>query len=326
MTTPTTPAAPAPAAADAPPPVGRPSRRGRVLTIVGAVLAGICVAQLAQQGLAELTATTETTTESVPAAAVVEIVADGSVTVLATTGDTVEVERRTRALWREPDTSTEQGDDRVVVRHTCGWRLVGTCRTSTSVRLPEGTDLVVRTSDGDVDAEGALAAATVRTSSGHVTVVGARGAVAARSSDGSVTVSDVGGAVQARTSSGRVEIIGASGTVAARSSDGDVMVRDAGGGVEARTSSGRVEVDGAGGATSARSSDGAVLVAGVDGDVSAVTSSGRVTVHGTGVPVALDMSTSSGRQTVDAPTDPGASRSVTIRSSDGDVSYLGPRG
>ncbi|WP_223305240.1 DUF4097 family beta strand repeat-containing protein, partial [Cellulomonas sp. B6] len=308
------------------PPVRRPSRRGRVLTIVGAVLAAVCVAQLAQQGLSELTATTLTTTESVPAAAVVEVVADGDVTVLATTGDTVEVERRTRALWRTPDTSTEQGDDRVVVHHTCGWRFIGTCRTSTSVHLPEGTDLVVRTSDGDVEAEGAVATATVRTSSGRVTVVGATGDVEARSSDGSVSVSGAGGEVRARTSSGRVEVVDAGGAVAARSSDGDVLVRDAAGTVEARTSAGRVEVDGAGGTTSARTSDGEVLVAGVEGDVTAVTSSGRVTVHGTGRPVALSISTSSGRQTVDAPTDPGASRTVTIRTSDGDVAYLGPRG
>ena len=60
-------------------------------------------------------------------------------------------------------------------------------------------------------------------------------------------------------------------------------------------------------------------------DVEAVTSNGHVTVFGTGEPVALTISTSNGRQTVDAPTDPSASRTVFIRTSDGNVSYLGPR-
>ena len=44
---------------------------------------------------------------------------------------------------------------------------------------------------------------------------------------------------------------------------------------------------------------------------------------GTGTAVALEISTGDGRSTVDAPTDPSASRTVTIRSSSGDVSYLG---
>ena len=44
---------------------------------------------------------------------------------------------------------------------------------------------------------------------------------------------------------------------------------------------------------------------------------------GTGTAVALEISTGDGRSTVDAPTDPSATRTVTIRSSSGDVSYLG---
>lgn len=328
MTTSATPAPVGPAPvppAPAAPGRRRPSPTGRVLTVVGGVLAGLVVLQVGTQLLAEASATTSTATERLTAAPVVELVSDGDVTVVATAGDDVAVERETRAAWQTPQSSSERTGDRLVVVHRCGWRIIGTCRTDLTVELPRDTMLVVRTSDGHVRAEGALADATVRTSSGDVAVTGARGDVTARTSDGSVSVTDVTGAVEARTSSGHIQVADADGDVTARTSDGDVVVRRAGGGVEARTSSGHVEVDEAGGATWARTSDGDVTIAAVDGDVTALSSSGHVTVRGTGVPVALDMSTSSGRQTVDAPTDPAASRHVTIRTSDGDVSYLGPR-
>ena len=80
-----------------------------------------------------------------------------------------------------------------------------------------------------------------------------------------------------------------------------------------------------GGDAVARSSDGSIEVAGVQGDVEATTSNGDATVFGTGEPVALTISTSNGRQTVEAPTDPSAPRTVLIRSYDGHVSYLAPR-
>ena len=49
-------------------------------------------------------------------------------------------------------------------------------------------------------------------------------------------------------------------------------------------------------------------------------------MYGTGEPVALDISTADGRQTVEGPTDPTSSVHVRIRTSDGDAAYLGPRG
>jgi hypothetical protein len=47
-----------------------------------------------------------------------------------------------------------------------------------------------------------------------------------------------------------------------------------------------------------------------------------VTVTGAGTPVALDMSTTNGRQTIDAPTDPNAARWVTIRTTNGAARFL----
>ena len=61
-------------------------------------------------------------------------------------------------------------------------------------------------------------------------------------------------------------------------------------------------------------------------DIDAHASDGDVTVYGTGEPVALDISTNDGRQTIEGPIDPTSSGHVRIRTSDGDASYLGPRG
>lgn len=330
-------AAAAPAGPAGPPPGGRavdgavpPGRRrstaGRVLTVVGAVVGALVVVQLAANLLAHAMARTETATQAYAAAPVVELVTDGAVDVRATAEGDVRVERTSRAAWDEPRYAVDESADRLVVTHSCGTTWVGVCSTSLAVRLPEGTDVVVRASDGDVRAEGAVGDVALRTWSGHVSVVGARGDVTARTSDGDVAVQDAGGTVEARSSSGHVEVVDTAGRVVAGTSDGDVRVRGAGGATEATSLSGHVAVDGVAGAATARTSDGDVTVAAVDGDVTARSLSGHVTVHGTGEPVALEISTLDGRQTVDTPTDPSAARRVVVSSSDGDVAYLGPRG
>ncbi len=320
------PGATAPATAGVAPPARRRSTAGRVLTVAGAVLGGLVVVQVAATLVAQASARTETSVQTYAAAPVVELVTDGAVDVRVTPDGDVRVERTSRTAWQDADHVVDESADRLAVTHRCGWQWVGVCSTSMAVELPEGTDVVVRSSDGDVRAEGPVGTVTLRTSSGAVAVVGARGDVVARTSDGDVVVQDAGGAVDARSSSGHVEVADADGRVRATTSDGDVRVRRAGDDIEAVSSSGHVEVDGVTGAAVARTSDGDVLVADVTGDVTARTSSGHATVHGTGEPVALEISTSSGRQTVDAPTDPSAGRRVTVVSSDGDVAYLGPRG
>lgn len=325
-----TPAGPPPPGPDAPagaaPGPRRRSTAGRVLTGVGAVLGGVLIAQLAATVLAEASARTETAVQTYAAAPVVELVTDGAVDVRVVPGADVQVERTARVAWQDADYVVDEGGDRLTVTHRCGWQWVGVCSASLAVELPEGTDVVVRSSDGDVRAEGPVGAVALRTWSGAVEVVGARGDVEARTSDGDVSVQDVGGAVQARSSSGHVQVTDAAGRVVAATSDGDVRVRGAGDDTEASSTSGHVEVDGVAGSAVARTSDGDVTVAGVTGDATAHTWSGHATVYGTGEPVALEISTLDGRQTVDAPTDPSAARRVTVTSSDGDVAYLGPRG
>lgn len=317
---PATAAAPAPpgGGAGAPPPgawtppgPAAPARRrstaGTVLTVVGVTVAVLAVAQLALNLVGHATARTRTDAQGYGAPRVVELVTDGPVEVRASSGRDVRVERTGRYAWDEPRYTVEERGDRLVVTYRCGWSWAGVCSTSLSAEVPEGTEVVVRSGDGVIRAEGPL------------------GDVDLRTSDGDVAVSGVAGAVDARTSDGRVDVQDASGDVAVRTSDGDVTLRDVGGDADVTAVDGALEVDGVAGSLTARTSDGDVTVAAVAGDVTARSADGDVTVHGTGEPVALEIVTVDGRQVVDAPTDPAAGRRVSVRTGDGDVSYLGPR-
>lgn len=308
---------------------GRPGPRprsagARTLLWAGVGLGALAIAQVTYQGVDWLAATTTTSTETYAAAPVVELTADGSVTVTGTRTDSITVERRARTGLQETSYSVSESADQVTVEHTCPrWWSNGVCQADLTVELPQGTTVVVRSMDGTVRAEGIVGDLDLRTWDGDVSVLGAGGAVEARSASGHVEVDGAGGAVAATTGDGRVTVRGAGGAVTAKSSSGRVLVDDAQGAVTAVTGDGDVEVRGVSGSAVAKSSSGEVRVAGVTGDVEAITGDGDVVVRGTGKPVALQISTGDGRSTVEAPTDPGAARTVTIRSSSGDVSYLG---
>jgi hypothetical protein len=279
------------------PPVTPPSPRSpaaRALTVTGAIVGGILLLSGGWSALNLLVlgsddATTVSRTASYAAPAVVELVADGHVDVRSG-GDRVEVERTARTAFSTARYSVAQSADRLVVRYRCdGWR-PGFCSASLDVTVPDGTAVVVRASDGDV------------------TATGLRGTLDVHVSDGESSVSDIDGDVTVRVSSGSTDVRDVRGSVAVSSADGAVSVDDVTGSVTASSSDGRVEISG------------------VEGDVDAHASDGDVTVYGTGEPVALDISASDGRQTVEGPTDPDASTHVRIRTSDGDAAFLGPRG
>ncbi|MBT0993935.1 DUF4097 family beta strand repeat protein [Cellulomonas sp. DKR-3] len=295
----------APVTPAAPPPTR--SSGGRTLAWVGGTL-GLLLILWAALDVVGLVARQEAVAQSThAAAAVVELVADGDVTVRTSTASDVAVERTGRWAFVAPEFRTETAGDTLVVEYTCPWRYLWSCEADLDVTLPAGTQLVVRTSDGDVRASGSLGGAELRTSNGRVEASDVTGDLQVRSSNGDVVVGDVTGAVTAETSNGRIEVTGA-GSLEAHTSNGDVDVLDVAGAVDVESSNGRIDI------ADARS------------DISAVTSNGDVTVRGTGEPVALDIDTSNGRQEVAGATDPAASIRVVIRSSNGSVAYLGPRG
>jgi hypothetical protein len=290
------------------PPPADPTRTplGRGLLWAGVALG---VATIAWGGLqvADLAmSSTERGTATYDAADVVELVADGRVSVFAGDDDLVDVERIARSGFSSPTYSVQQRGDRLVVRHECGsW--FGVCTGALQVHVPRDTHVVVRTSNGDVLARGLAGDLEARTYDGRVEADRITGDAQLHSSNGDVIVTDVSGDVTARTYDGRIDAQGIGGRIEAVTSNGDVQVVDVGGDAVAR------------------SSDGSIDVADVEGNVEARTSNGDATVIGTGEPVALTISTSNGRQTVEAPTDPSAPRTVVIRSYDGHVSYLGLR-
>ncbi len=292
----------------APAPTRDPRRSGgaRALLWIGGVLGGLAILW-AGLDLVSLVAREKSSGEATYAAAPkVELVADGRVTVSTGGGDEVRVLRSARFAFVDTRYSADASPDRLVVSHQCSWGWALSCEADLDVTLPAGTTLVVRTSDGDVRVSGVLGDAELRSSNGKVVASALGGDLVAHSSNGSVDVRDVAGAVRATSSNGSVVVRGASS-------------------VEAHSSNGRVEVEDVSGIVVATSSNGGVEVAGARADITATSSNGNVTVYGTGLPVALDIGTSNGAQRTEAPTDPAASVRVTIRSSNGSVSYLPPR-
>lgn len=316
---------------------------GRALTWTGAVLGGLTLVWGGLQVADLVVSRTMTDHATYASADVVELVADGRVTVSGTSASSVDVVRTQRGGFAMPTYEVDEREDRLVVRNRCTWWF-GTCSGSLDVDLPAGTQVVVRTSNGEVRATGVAGPLDLQTSDGRIEVVRADGDVTLRSSNGAILVNDVEGSLAARTSDGRIDVDDVRGDVEVVTSNGGVQVGRVDGDARVRTSDGRIDVAGIGGSLQAvtsnggvtvqdvrgdaavRSSDGGLDVAAVQGNVEAVTSNGHVTVLGTGEPVALTISTSNGQQVVDAPTDPAATRTVVIRSSDGNVAYLGPRG
>src|SRR5690606_28042104 len=144
----------APAVQDAsPPPPGRGST-ARALTTLG-VLLGAAVVVTGALFLADLMmSATSTTHRSYDAVGTVELVADGDVTVTAAEGD-VEVDAVARSGLREPRYAADEGGDRLEITHRCDWSVfLPRCSGGLDVTLPAGTEVVVRTENGDVVASG----------------------------------------------------------------------------------------------------------------------------------------------------------------------------
>jgi len=232
---------------------------------------------------------TAVATASYEAAPVVELVADGDVTV-TTGGVAVDVERTSRTASARTTYSATRTGDRLVVRHECDWWRPGFCAAGLRVTVPDGTEVVIRASDGSVSATSLTGPLTVRTSDASTTVSDINGNVSLRTADGSTTISDVRGSVTARSSDGPITVDRVTGSVTTHTSDGRTTIAE------------------------------------VDGDIDARSSDGSVTVFGNGIPVALDITTNDGRQTIEGPTDPDASVSVRIDTVDGSASFLGPQG
>lgn len=324
----------------------------------GAVLSALLLLWVGWQVADQLAQRSTQTEHSYPATDTLVLVADGEVTV--TTGGTmVEVVAHAVRGFASTSYTADESGGRLELSHECRGIVADRCTASLDVRVPEGAHVTISTSSGAISAVGVVGDVQMSTGNGSVTVDGVTGRVLAVSGSGDVEVSRVRGSVDASTNNGEVLVHEAGGAVVARSSNGDIDVRDAAGSVEASTNVGAVavrDVQGdalvdsgsgpldvravvgnvqaitgvgsvvvreAGGDAVVDAGSGRLEVAGVLGDVRATTSNGQVVVRSTGEPVELDIATANGRSTIDAPTDPDATRSVYIRSGSGDVFYVG---
>ena len=98
---------------------------------------------------------------------VVELVADGDVTVHPG-GPGVDVATTGRYAFSAPHYTAAATDSRLVVSYRCTWAWLPSCTTKLDVTLPADTQVVVRTSNGDVRASGLAAALDLHTSNGSI--------------------------------------------------------------------------------------------------------------------------------------------------------------
>ncbi|WP_456785958.1 DUF4097 family beta strand repeat-containing protein [Cellulomonas sp. P5_C5] len=274
-----------------------PTPRGpgaKVLTWVGGIVGGVLLLSGAYSAVDLLAtgsdgAVTTSESASYAAASVVELVADGHVTV-TTGGDRVQVDRTARTVLSAADYRVDEIADRLRVSYRCDWWRPGFCSASLDVTVPEGTSVIVRALDGTV------------------TATALRGPLDVHVSDGSVDVTDIDGDVTVRSTDARAYVDGVRGTVDVSSADGPIEVSDVSGDVTTQSSDGRTEISDA------------------QADIDARASDGGITVYGTGKPVALDITSADGRQTVEGAVDPTSAIHVRIATVDGYAEYLGPRG
>lgn len=117
---------------------------------------------------------------------------------------------------------------------------VDQARGRLTVRVPAGTDVVIGTTSGRVDVEGAVGAASIVTESGRIEIDRAA-SVDARTASGRLQIGRVQGRCRVRNKSGRVEIGGCGGADVATES-GRIRLTHVTGAVEAHCVSGRIDL------------------------------------------------------------------------------------
>jgi hypothetical protein len=172
--------------------------------------------------------------------------AHGSIRVIETTGDRVEVRAEVRRGWADddyvlPEFEVLRDGENVTIcafsreNGRCDEEGVSTrgrrddrrrlAAAHFTVRLPRGLHLSVLSGNGEVTVDNAGGDVEARSGNGDVTVAGAAGSVEANSGNGAVTVLDAGGPVRAQTGNGQVRVSTAEGPVSATSGNGAITVR-----------------------------------------------------------------------------------------------------
>lgn len=128
-----------------------------------------------------------------------------------------------------------------------GWLFMGNTAVHFHVQVPRGWegDIVLRTSNGRIQASDLHGRAELRTSNGPIIAANATGRLIAKTSNGRIELKDVHGVVEAETSNGAIEVEGGTLAQSGRlsTSNGPVLLSarlERGSSYQVRTSNGRV--------------------------------------------------------------------------------------
>lgn len=202
---------------------------------------------------------------------------------------------RVRVVAEPRDDVVVSGD--ATVSEEAGWVTVEAGSERLEVRVPEHVDVVIGTTSGRIDVEGAVGTVAVVCESGKVKIDRAD-TVDVRASSGRVDVNRVRGRSRVRTDSGAITV-GATGEAEATTEAGRIDLRSVSGPVRAHCVSGHIKIELAEAA-----------------DVEAETISGRITIT---IPAGVKAH----RLTGSLPPDPapdGSDCTIATRSGSGRVS------
>jgi hypothetical protein len=201
----------------------------------------------------------ETVTQSFPVDGPPRIVVEmfnGSIDVVTDNGNTVKIDVLKRGggisqrdaeddLQNVEVTMTQDGDTIRVVAKRVDQRVdIGNSGASAKLRVPEGTILDLRSSNGSIASAGAVGDAKAQTSNGPIDIRSARGQLDLATSNGPVTINGGSGLLNVETSNGYVDITADNVVVNGRTSNGGLRFAGslAAGRSEMRTSNGGIVV------------------------------------------------------------------------------------
>ncbi len=142
-------------------------------------------------------------------------------------------------------TMTQDGDTIRVVAKRLDQRVdIGNSGASAKLRVPEGTMLDLRSSNGSIVSAGSVGDVKARTSNGPIDMRSARGQLDLSTSNGPITINGGGGLLNVETSNGRIDITADNVVVIGRTSNGGFRFTGslAPGRSEMRTSNGGMDI------------------------------------------------------------------------------------
>ena len=142
-------------------------------------------------------------------------------------------------------TMTLDGDTIRVTAKRADQRVdIGNSGASAKLRVPEGTILNLRSSNGTISSSGPVGDVKAETSNGPIDVRGSNGQLDLNTSNGPITTNGGSGAIDVETSNGTIDVTADNALVTARTSNGPIRFNGslAQGHSEMRTSNGNLVV------------------------------------------------------------------------------------